>query len=168
MRQPKRNVVHRAATAVYLDATISSVKPCRSGCIRDASHRCVHRFGPDIYVIAHQPRISFVRHSDMQVVLEFLFVILNRWRNGATGVWKRRYVILTDDRRFMQSVEHSFRHERNMRSLLLTFGADGITYRMKGYPWEIVIEVHVLPRPAGCTFDSLANAIHYSLQHFAS
>lgn len=165
MRQPKRHFIHRTGTAVYLDATIGSLKACRSGCARDAHYACIHRFGSEVYVIAQQNRIAFIRLTDMQVILDFLHTILGRWKNGTTGVWKRRHVILTNDRRFLQSAERSFRQERNMRKLPLRFCADRVTYTCHGYPWEIAVEVHVIPRLVDQRQDNLRDAIAYTRSH---
>jgi len=144
---------------VYLDATISSVKECRGGCAHDTKYACVHRFGSRVYVIGQQNRISFTRLSDLQVILDFLHIILNRWKDGTKGVWRRRHIILTNDRRFLQHAERSFRHQQNMRALPLRFGANSVTYATKGYPWEVTIEVHVLPQSATNPPDSMHDAI---------
>lgn len=162
MRQPKRHFIQRTGTAVYLDATISTVKECRGGCAHDTNYACVHRFGPQVYVIGQQSRISFTRLSDLQVILDFLHIILNRWKDGTKGVWNRRHIILTNDRRFLQHAERSFRHQQNMRALPLQFRANGVTYVTKGYPWEVIIEVHVLPRALALPSDSLHDAIAYA------
>jgi hypothetical protein len=146
---------------VYLDAMYSSLQECRHGCARDNQHPCVHRFGPQLYVIAQQHRIAFTRLTDLQVILDFLHIILTRWKNGTAGVWGKRYVILTNDRRFLQHAEYAFRHERNMRSLPLRFRANGVTYLIAGYPWEINVEVHVLPQGAH-HHDNLRDAIQYA------
>lgn len=167
MRQPKRHFISRAGTAVYLDATIGPLKPCKSGCVRDARHMCIHRFGPEVYVIAQQNRIAFTRLSDLQVVLDFLDVILHRWKNGTCGVWNRRYVILTNDRRFLQSAEWRYQHERNMRVLPLHFVVGGVIYRLQGYPWEIKVEVHVIPKMSADSPDSRRDAALYALTHLS-
>ncbi|MEK7638220.1 MAG: hypothetical protein AAB375_02235 [Patescibacteria group bacterium] len=167
MRQPRHHFIHRTGTAVYLDANIASLKACRNGCIRDADHACIHRFGSQVYVIAQQSRISFTRLSDLQVILDFLHIILGRWKGGAIGVWKRRYVILTSDRRFVQSAERSYRMERNMRKLPLRFKSDSVTYEDRGYPWDIRIEVHVLPHDANESPNNLRDAIRYTLSRLS-
>ncbi len=162
MRQPKRHFIHRTGTAVYLDATIPPLRACRDGCTHDTHCACIHRFGSQVYVVAQQARIAFTRLSDLQVILDFLHVILTRWNNGTAGVWKRRHIILTNDRRFLQSAERSFRQQRNMRKLPIRFCGNRILFACHGYPWEIAIEVHVLPRVATEPPNNLRDAIAYT------
>ena len=50
----------------------------------------------------------------------------------------------------------------------LKFRPGGVTYVMKGYPWEITVEVHTLPRIAKDSQDNLRDAIAYTRSHFAS
>ncbi len=162
MRQPIRHFVAKAECAVYLDANIGSFKPCRNGCAVDDAYACIHRFGPRIYVVPHQLRASFLRLSDLQVVLDFLFVILERWEHGTRGVWDRRYVILTNDRHFLRQAERSWRRERNMRDLPLRFEADRVVYKDREGPWDIAIEVRYVPKSFSGTSDNLRDAIAYT------
>ncbi len=162
MRQPKRHFVAKAECAVYLDANIGPFKPCRNGCATDGDYCCIHRFGERIYVVPHQLRASFLRLSDLQVVLDFLFVILERWKHGTKGVWGRRYVILTNDRHFLHQAERSWRRERNMRDLPLRFEADRITYQGRERPWEVTIQIRHVPRAFSGTCDNLRDAIAYA------
>lgn len=168
MRQPKRHFPYHAGTAVYLDATVGPLKPCRSGCARDHHHMCIHRFGPAVYVIAQQDRIAFTRLSDLQVILDFLYIITARWKNGATGVWNRRYVILTNDRGFVQSAERSYRQKGNTRKFPLRFLNDCVVHPLRGFPWEIKIEVHTIPEVATNPPDNRHDAALYALMHLSS
>lgn len=162
MRQPKRHFIHRTGTAVYLDANIASLKACRNGCVHDPNHLCIHRFGSRVYVVAQQDRISLTRLSDLQVILDFLHIILCRWKGGVTGPWRQRYIILTNDRRFLQSAERSYRMEQNMRKLPLRFGAGSVIYADRGFPRDIRIEVHLLPHDTTKSPNNLRDAIRYT------
>lgn len=126
---------------------------------------CIHRFGPSVYVIAQQDRIAFTRLSDLQVILDFLHVITARWKNGATGVWGRRYVILTYDRGFLKSAEREYRQRGNTRKLQLRFTHNSAVYALKGFPWEIAIEVQALP--AVRAHDDRHDAALYTLMHLS-
>ena len=162
MRQPKRHFVAKAESAVYLDANISPFKPCRHGCISDRTYDCIHRFSPRVYVVPHQSRAAFLRLSDLQVILDFLFVILERWEHGAKGVWGRRYVILTNDRHFLSHAEAAWRKERNKRQLPLKFEADQVVYQGRECPWNITVQIRYVPKGLSGTSDNLRDAIIYA------
>jgi hypothetical protein len=142
LRQPIRHFVAKAECAVYLDANFEPFRPCRNGCVMDDAYNCIHRFSSRIYVVPHQSRASFLRLSDIQVVLDFLFVILERWKHGTKGVWGRRYIILTNDRHFLNHAERAWRKERNKRKLPLRFEVDRVVYHERECPWDITVEVH--------------------------
>lgn len=147
LRQPKRRPVNSAQVAVYLDANIASVMPCRSGCRTDKTHLCLHRFGSHVYVFAHQSRIALTRLSDLQVILDFVHLIKDRWDVAASTAHPHRYVILTQDRRFLQDARNAFLKQHNMRKLPLWFRSGCVSYTEYDQMHRITIEVQTINIP---------------------
>ena len=109
---------------VLFDACASKMEECIPGqCESDDSILCKHRFNFDFYVlngIHGQSYLSSVRLFDFQVILHFLYFIV---QNRVPRPKNSKYVIVTKDKKFLQSAENEWRAKVKKHTRpKLTFG----------------------------------------------
>ncbi len=153
--KPPATPCESAHVVVYLDANMPELEPCRRGCQADANRFCVHRFGPRIWIVSEQSRISLTRLSDLQVILDFLHIIRRRW-GKSKRVHRNHYIIVTHDKTFIASAKASHANERNMQHLPLVWGPDHVVCA-PSEPTDRYRHKRVLRRAIRIDVASLAN-----------
>jgi len=102
-----------------------NVRDCKKGCSSAGHYLCRHRFGERIWVVCEPARLSFLRLSDLQVILDTLYTIHRRWFNHRG---RKRFVIVTHDENFLSDARAQHRNDKKMQRLPLTWGPDWVQY----------------------------------------
>ena len=92
---------------ILLDACMSTLDRCRPGCEDDINILCKHRFKGNVRVIACNGFASFMRLTDSQIVLYFL------WPLMTSGAYRSlsddcRYMIITKDKHFYRQAQREW------------------------------------------------------------
>lgn len=108
---------------VLLDACMECLDRCRSGCDDDVNIKCIHRFNGKVRVIACNGFASFMRLSDSQVVLYFLWPLM---RSEFSKILSRdcRYFIVTRDKTFKHQVQKEWERKKNGKTVPVMFFGD--------------------------------------------
>lgn len=122
-QSPRENV----KIVLYLDANMPKVPKCNSGCEDAKNYPCLHRFGHGVRVVGEQSRLNLTRMTDLQVILDFIYIIFRRF-DGWNGGRSRSFVIVTHDKPFLETARQLHETQRNMRKLPLTFGRDYVNF----------------------------------------
>lgn len=125
-----------ADTVVFFDANMPTVRACKRGCSSRSNYPCRHRFGDRIWVLADPARLSFVRLTDLQVILDFLFIIHRRWPDHRG---KKKFVIVTHDENFIVDARAQHAACKNMQRLPLVWGPGWVEYRDGKHPTRVTV-----------------------------
>jgi hypothetical protein len=147
----------QADLVVYLDANMPELRPCGKGCQSRANYPCRHRFGERIWVISDQARISFAMLADLQVFLDFVYIIHRKWCDRKGCARKKRFVIMTHDKTFVAAAQSLSANARYKR-LPVTFGADWIQYQHGKR--AIRVEVHAFNLPHADRDRDIMHVVH--------
>ena len=128
------------SVVVYFDANMPDIRKCHHGCTSSATHFCKHRFGPGISLVSKPGWLIFTWQSDLQVILDFLYVINHVFRKLRGH---RTYVIVTHDEDFIADARREHENGQHNGRPRLTWGNDWVEFMGRSGP--IRIRVRYLP-----------------------
>lgn len=122
MSKPNKKA-HEIKAVILLDACMSSLDRCRSGCEDDINIQCIHRFKGKVKVIACNGFGSFMRLSDSQVVLYLLWSLMKQefFKSLSRDC---RFFIVTRDKMFHHQVQREWDRKRNGKTVPVMFFND--------------------------------------------
>ena len=101
---------------VLIDACMTtSMEPCTDNCQHDVKINCMHRFNQRVHVVSCNGFASFMRFTDSQTVLYFLWQLLQ----GGFDLDDEdcRYFIVTQDKGFFKQVFKEWSRQKNQKTM---------------------------------------------------
>lgn len=114
-----------AKRVIFFDQCTPVLDTCHNGCARNEMTLCKHRLKYDAEVWKSDLRMGFLGYSDQQVILYFLFLIKQQFKQGN---WDDTdFIIVTRDSAFLKDAqaEHEKRR-KNWKKPRLRFQDDSV------------------------------------------
>ena len=96
--------VRTTGLVLFFDACMPRMDECFSGCKSDEKNLCKHRFNQNVDLIYHTAYMGYLEFSDYQVA-KHCFYLINKSDLLKSLSRKKRFFIITKDKRFMQDAE---------------------------------------------------------------
>jgi len=101
---------------VLVDACMTtSMDPCTDNCQLDVKVNCIHRFNKHVHVVSCNGFASFMRFTDSQTVLYFLWQLLKGDFNLDDE--DCRYFIITQDKGFFRQTFKEWTRQKNQKTM---------------------------------------------------
>jgi hypothetical protein len=104
---------------IVFDAGLPVLPECTSGCEANERHLCIHRFPPNVRIVAHTKRLQTPNLPDLQV-LKYILSLAGK-EHGGSLLGHTPFLLMTTDKRFWKSARHQYLSKNGRERMHILF-----------------------------------------------